>query len=335
MLLVLFHHWLKPQHWSCQSSDSINVCWEINTDPIWLLDDSLLFHPAPIIPPELCGTQPPFSCSTMLSDGRYNLVITICSVTLWIQQFHPNTCPHPLAAISRYTCVEVSSYRSGGGTAGVFLRHGGLIHRQPLFHRHLLGLLVLGARDPVLGKSWSGSTCAARSYTQTERNRTLRCECLSVMHANRTELDAAVRQSSAFSNCICFIITAYMRFLSLYWNMLSWVSQTLLLKHYIITAATFNGSEIKWNELMCTGNVARCSLWCLKCYSFFPFSNHNCLYSRVWYSSTHCASFKPEMARGKQSVRNIDAKLKRNTHQSQSTILWFFILLSTSLRIAN
>lgn len=59
-----------------------------------------------------------------------------------------------LAAVSPYAQVEVSSYRSsGGGTAGVFLGHGRLIHRQPFLHRHRLGLLVFGGRAPVLGGS--------------------------------------------------------------------------------------------------------------------------------------------------------------------------------------
>lgn len=90
-------------------------------------------------------------------------------------------CLHILPAVSRYIRVEVSSYRCRGGAAGVFLRHGCLIHRQPLFHRHRLGLLVLSARGPVLGGSWPGSTCAACSCTNTKKSP-------SKMWANRRQL---------------------------------------------------------------------------------------------------------------------------------------------------
>lgn len=48
---------------------------------------------------------------------------------------------------------EVLSYHSRGGAAGFFLGHSSLIHCQPLFHRHRLGLLVLSAQGPLLGSS--------------------------------------------------------------------------------------------------------------------------------------------------------------------------------------
>lgn len=76
----------------------------------------------------------------------------------------------------RLSLVEVSSYRgSGGGTAGVLLGHGRLIHRQPFLHRHRLGLLVFGGRGPVLGGSWSGFTCAACSYIKTNKSESQMC----------------------------------------------------------------------------------------------------------------------------------------------------------------
>lgn len=69
---------------------------------------------------------------------------------------------HPL-----HRCVAWS-YRSRGGAATFLLGHGGLIHRQPLLHRHRLGLLVLRSGGPLLRTSWPGSTFAACSYKHTD-----------------------------------------------------------------------------------------------------------------------------------------------------------------------
>ena len=67
--------------------------------------------------------------------------------------------------------MEVSSYRSRGGTAAFFVGHSSLIHRQPLFQRHRLRLLVLAAWGLLLGTSGPGSTCTACSLTRKHRNR--------------------------------------------------------------------------------------------------------------------------------------------------------------------